>query len=280
MPDRECVMDGLAGLFAPGLDGVSFRNRTAEFLRCHVPCGVVSFATLECGSRRLNIDFDPLIPGLSQGLLGFGQHMGGYPCFSFEPWLNGGRPFLRSDFLSDEEFYASPIYLEGFAKAGISDHAAMLVHADAASVFFIGMELLGGVFGPAQRDAMTLLQPHVINAFHLASEQTRLETALGNPEVFRPAGLSARQAEVLSLLAAGKSNAEVAELLQLRTSTVKAYVSALFDKLGVDNRHAAILRAQQLTRPVSEPAPGAGRLTTRAVIPAAEPSPDDTSRSR
>jgi DNA-binding NarL/FixJ family response regulator len=48
--------------------------------------------------------------------------------------------------------------------------------------------------------------------------------------------LSVREREVLSLVAAGYDNAEIARRLFLSPSTVKNHVSRLFDKLGVDNR--------------------------------------------
>ncbi len=54
--------------------------------------------------------------------------------------------------------------------------------------------------------------------------------------------LSAREREVLRLLASGLSNTEIAQTLFLSEGTVKNYVSALFSKLGVSDRtQAAIL---------------------------------------
>lgn len=257
-------MQGIAELFSPGLDVVSFRNRSAVLLRGATGAGIVSFAELHGPSRRLEINFDPLVPGLSEALAGFGRHMAAYPCFNFDPAVNGGRPFLRGDYLSDADFYAAPVYREGFAKAGISDHAAMLVQADPERVFFIGLELLSGTFQPEQREVLEMLQPHIINACQLARQQSHLEEALDDPDVFRRAGLSARQAEVLSLMARGKSNPEIGDLLGLGLATVKSYVKAIFDKLGVDNRHAAILQAHRLVRRVSAPADRSGRLATEA----------------
>lgn len=257
-------MGGIAEIFSPGLDIVSFRNRSAILLRRATGAGIVSFAELHGTSRRLDINFDPLVAGLPEALAGFGRHMAAYPCFNFDPTVNGGRPFLRGDYLSDEDFYAAPVYLEGFSKAGITDHAAMLVHSEPERIFFIGLELLAGTFQPVQREILEMLQPHIINAYRLALQLSNLEEALGDAEVFRKAGLSARQADVLSLMARGKSNPEIGTLLDLGLTTVKSYVKAIFDKLGVDNRHAAILQAHQLVRCVSEPSAQAGRLATEA----------------
>ncbi len=258
------LLDQLAQLFAPGLDPVSFQTRAALLLRRATECPVVTFARLERATGRLEVDFDPLIPGLAAALPGFGRHMGEHECFNFDPTVNRGRPFLRGDFLSDAEFHASPIYREGFAVVGITDHAALLLHADEQLVFFIGLERLGGVFREADREALEVLQPHLINAYRIARDLASLEEAVAEPAVFVRAGLSARQAEVLSLLARGKSNAEIGALLSLRLSTVKSYVEAVFDKLGVDNRHAALLRAHQLSRQTSAPGGESGRLSTQA----------------
>jgi ATP/maltotriose-dependent transcriptional regulator MalT len=54
-----------------------------------------------------------------------------------------------------------------------------------------------------------------------------------------PGGLTAREAEVLRLVAAGLGNAAIAERLFLSPSTVKVHVGNIFAKLGVTNRAAA-----------------------------------------
>jgi DNA-binding NarL/FixJ family response regulator len=55
-----------------------------------------------------------------------------------------------------------------------------------------------------------------------------------------------REKEVLSLIAQGKSNKEIAEHLQVVEKTVKTHVSNILDKLGVQSRTQAALQAVQL----------------------------------
>ena len=59
-------------------------------------------------------------------------------------------------------------------------------------------------------------------------------------------GLSARQREILQLLADGGTNEEIARVLHLSLNTVKQHTSAVYRKLGVRNRAEAIGRAQAM----------------------------------
>ena len=52
--------------------------------------------------------------------------------------------------------------------------------------------------------------------------------------------LSAREIEVLQLLAGGASNKEIGKSLHISTATVKTHLIHIYDKLGVDNRTAAV----------------------------------------
>jgi len=59
-------------------------------------------------------------------------------------------------------------------------------------------------------------------------------------------GISGRELQVLALLAAGRSNKEIAGQLHVSPNTVKTHIAKLFDKLQVRRRTEAILRARDL----------------------------------
>jgi ATP/maltotriose-dependent transcriptional regulator MalT len=59
-------------------------------------------------------------------------------------------------------------------------------------------------------------------------------------------GISGRELEVLAHLAAGRSNKEIAQRLEVSPNTVKTHVARLFEKLGARRRTQAILRAREL----------------------------------
>ena len=69
----------------------------------------------------------------------------------------------------------------------------------------------------------------------------RREATLANP-----AGLTARQVEILGLLADGSTNGEIAQRLYISTKTVDHHVSALLSKLQVTSRRDAVRRGGEL----------------------------------
>jgi NarL family two-component system response regulator YdfI len=63
---------------------------------------------------------------------------------------------------------------------------------------------------------------------------------LGPPRPVAAGSLSEREQEVLALLAEGASNKEVSLRLQITERTVKAHVTSIFNKLGVNSRTEAV----------------------------------------
>ncbi|WP_242619864.1 helix-turn-helix domain-containing protein, partial [Actinomadura fibrosa] len=55
-------------------------------------------------------------------------------------------------------------------------------------------------------------------------------------------GLSPREAEVMELIAQGRSNGEIARALVVSEYTIKNHVNRIFAKLGVRTRGAAMAR--------------------------------------
>lgn len=65
-----------------------------------------------------------------------------------------------------------------------------------------------------------------------------------NQEALRSLGISARELEVLQLMAQGCSNQEIADKLFISLPTVKSHSSSLFGKLDVSRRTQAVHKAK------------------------------------
>jgi DNA-binding NarL/FixJ family response regulator len=72
---------------------------------------------------------------------------------------------------------------------------------------------------------------------------TRVREQAPLPDGTDGAPLSAREREVLTLLAHGRSNQEIADELVISPSTVRNHISSILIKLRVDNRTQAAVRA-------------------------------------
>ena len=85
---------------------------------------------------------------------------------------------------------------------------------------------------------------HAVFGPHLAARMLSFfaEPRRSAPDL--PEGLSAREREVLTLLAEGQSNAEIGRALFISPITVRNHVSNIFAKLQVTNRRQAMLRAR------------------------------------
>ena len=118
----------------------------------------------------------------------------------------------------------------------LGNGAAGFIHKSTAPTVMLSalrLVLAGGVYVP----------PHAMRA----------ETARAAPSIATQAKggwlnrLTARQMEVLRLLALGKPNKLIARELDLSEGTVKIHLSAIFRVLDVNNRTEAVLAAQQLS---------------------------------
>lgn len=61
-------------------------------------------------------------------------------------------------------------------------------------------------------------------------------------------GLSPRETEVLGWIARGKSNPEIATILNISVRTIHAHVEHIYLKLGMENRYAAMMMALETMR--------------------------------
>ncbi len=107
---------------------------------------------------------------------------------------------------------------------------------------------------PLRAQIETLARRARITLAAAARSEAEVATATAAPEAARPGGaragsahgLSAREIEVLRLVAAGRSNGEIAEELFITRKTAGVHVTHILDKLGVSNRVEAAMAAARL----------------------------------
>jgi LuxR family maltose regulon positive regulatory protein len=148
-------------------------------------------------------------------------------------WTQGVRPAALAT-LGQALALAAP---EGYARRFVDEGPALRVMLEAAHS--------RGV----ERDYVTRLLAAFAARPPETGERAGLAPRLTTPSAFRAAlaePLSERERQVLRLIGAGKSNAEVAQALVIAVSTVKTHTNSIFGKLGVTSRTQAIARAREL----------------------------------
>jgi ATP/maltotriose-dependent transcriptional regulator MalT len=124
---------------------------------------------------------------------------------------------------------------------GSRDDATRLLDEAAATARTLGAApLLDAIAAVARRARLSVQAEPVADRDAEAADADETASAGGAAAPPRdPAailGLSAREWEVLELVAAGRSNAEIAESLFISPKTASVHVTHILDKLGVNNR--------------------------------------------
>jgi DNA-binding NarL/FixJ family response regulator len=99
---------------------------------------------------------------------------------------------------------------------------------------------------------------------HLVSSVSRPKSTDVTDSHGRPL-LTAREQQVLHLLADGLSNYELATVLKLSEHTIKNHLFRIYDKLGVSNRMEAVLYALTPRNTLPVPARAVGETTSSKV---------------
>jgi len=163
--------------------------------------------------------------------------------------LSGPRKI--SDFLDRSAYHRLGLYGEYYEI--LDTEFQLAANVSAGADWSVGLVVNRSVmdFSERDREVLALLQPHIRRCYGAQRrqgllvdlEQGRLTEALH--ENLMRTGLTRREAEVLFYMAIGKSNGDIAVLLDISVQTVKQHVRAVLDGLGLSGRAAAMLAIQR-----------------------------------
>jgi DNA-binding CsgD family transcriptional regulator len=176
------------------------------------------------------------------------------------------RPLALSDVASRTEVEGLDLFHDYYRELGVADDLSINFGNLSHRVCLAVLRGRRG-FSGQDRAILAAIRPHMERAYrysrgikavkksprasrhngnHPANSPYTLEDLGGSPDALSVLGLSAREAEVLYWVAAGKSGPVISTILGIRHDTVRSHLKKVFAKLGVENRLSAALRALQI----------------------------------
>ncbi|MDX6658116.1 MAG: hypothetical protein QOH62_2909 [Solirubrobacteraceae bacterium] len=140
-----------------------------------------------------------------------------------------------SDVISSQKLVNTRVYSEWFRPNGIVAELEVGIARSRTVTRNFVLSRSGGDFSVRDREVLEVLAPHLARIH----ERELLRRAA---DIAAPGSLgllTARETDVLELVAAGLTNAAIAERLWISPGTVKKHLDNVYAKLGVANRTAA-----------------------------------------
>ena len=148
-----------------------------------------------------------------------------------------------TDLVSPRRLRNSRLYSDWYRPHGVEVELEIGILESRTRTRDLVLDRESGDFSDRDVAVMELVRPHLARVH----EVWRLRQALTatDPAV---AALTDREREVLELVAAGLTNAAIAERLWIARGTVKKHLDNIYGKLGVTNRTAAAARIRDVAR--------------------------------
>ncbi|PXA04085.1 LuxR family transcriptional regulator [Coraliomargarita sinensis] len=268
LPDKKIkeFLEASEVFLKPDLGPQNYAERAYDFINRLIPNEFIAFGTLHLDEGHLEIGANHVLPNFAQAMEALGQHMQDYALYNWDPTVNQGKPFSRSDFYTAREFRQTAVYSLTMQPLGVDNHCAVHVPGVDGEVSFFGIERKGASdFSSDEKMLLQMSQSLLSSGRNLALAHNRSTARNANPAALMRAGLTVREADVLTLVSAGQSNLEISETLTLSVDTIKEYVSRILSKIGVSNRLSAALWALRVTH--MDAARPTGDQLPRALVP-------------
>jgi DNA-binding CsgD family transcriptional regulator len=227
------LVDGLADLDHPdGFAGIALPG-----LATLVGCDVLTYNEIgPAPSQTRYADYPPgALDPATQPV--FAAHVHEHPLVRHYRATGSGEPVMISDFLSRQRFHCLGLYAEFFRPITVEYQIAVNLPGPDRQVIGIALSRARRDFTEDDRAMLSMLRPPLATALLRARRRSRAAQALSTS---RLADLTDREAGILRLVGAGRTNAAIAHALTISPRTVAKHLEHVYRKLGVSSRAAAV----------------------------------------
>jgi DNA-binding CsgD family transcriptional regulator len=211
----------------------AFPLETLDALAELIPCDAIGYTEIDRIGRRVieyvGTDDDDDDDDL------FWQIVDEHPLCRHQLAYADFSPKRLSDVISQRQLERTRVYAEWFRPYRIVAELEVGILRSRARTRNFVLDRSHGDFSERDVVVLGLVAPHLARIH----ETTQLRHAADLSDPGSLDRLTTREAEVLELVAAGLTNAEIAERLWISPGTVKKHLDNVYAKLGVANRTAA-----------------------------------------
>jgi DNA-binding CsgD family transcriptional regulator len=223
-----CEMAEAAG------DAVSFARLGTEQLARLVASEITTLSVCDLARNTRSVVSSPGSAISAADRAAFDRHFAKHPLVRFHASHPGGSSQRISDSLSRAEFRESALYDEYYRRIGIDHVIAVPLFVDRSLLVSFVLNRNGRDFSDRERLLLDLVREPLAALYRHALARQRGLGALP---------VTLREREVLDWLAAGKTDRDIADILGVSPRTVHKHLQHIYEKLGVETRTAAVMRA-------------------------------------
>jgi RNA polymerase sigma factor (sigma-70 family) len=213
-----------------------FPLETLEALARLIPCDSIGYTDVD-RARRVVLEYIGTDAEDGEGAADYWDIVDEHPLCRRHALYGDFAAVRLSDLIPRRRLLTGRLYSEWMRPYGmVAELSAGLVAARARS-YNIGLYRAQGDFSGRDVAVLELLRPHLTRIREMT--ELRRAAATATPALD---GLTTREREILDHVAAGLTNAEIAERLWISPGTVRKHLENVYAKLGVTNRTAAAAR--------------------------------------
>ena len=231
----RAALDTLHAIGQDCVDGGDFARRGVQCLPRLVSSELttLSVCNLDSGHRRVVCDQPGVIS--RRELEVFDRYFYDHPLVR-EHGRNPTAVTRRiEDLLPSSAFQRTPLFNDYYRAIRIDHVMAVPIHVDRHVLVSFVVNRSKRGFSDRDRERVEVIRPHLGHLYRLSA---RKNEALEEIEA-----LTARERDVLGWLGAGKTDKDIAAILAISPRTVQKHLQRIYEKLGVETRTAAVMRA-------------------------------------
>ena len=218
-------------------DAVSFALRGTELLPWLVSSEITTLSVCDIASNTRRVVSTQAISATDRE--SFDRYFRSHPLVQFHSTHLDGGAHRITDSLATAQFRRSGLFNEYYRKIGIDHVVAMPMFVDRGLLVSFVLNRTKRDFSDRECALLNLVRRPLAALYRSLLALERPQDAAA----FDKLPITPRECEVLTWVGAGKSDRQIADILGMSNRTVQKHLEHIYEKLGVETRTAAVMRA-------------------------------------